>query len=293
MLGSMTSNATLNELGEFLKQRRSKLSPRTVGLPSTTRPRRVEGLRREEVAQLASISTDYYTRLEQGRMQASAPVLDTIARVLHLDDDERGHLFQLAGRTTVRIRRRGVQKVPPQLQRVLEDLTSVPAMVLGRRGDILAWNALAAALVTDFSRIPEKHRNYPRLLFTEPLMRSLYAHWETAAQVTVAQLRREAARYPEDPRLIALIGELSMRDRQFAQWWGDHRIAARTEGTKTLIHPVVGQVTLDCDTLTTTDPDQHMTVWTAAPGTPAHDSLRILASWAADHHLPASSGWEA
>ncbi|WP_232838713.1 helix-turn-helix domain-containing protein [Streptomyces geranii] len=290
----MTSDVTLNELGEFLKKRRSQLSPRMVGLPSSTRPRRVDGLRREEVAQLASISTDYYTRVEQGRMQASAPVLDTIARVLHLDDDERGYLFQLAGKTTSRTRRRGVQKVQPQLRRVLEDLTSVPAMVQGRRGDILAWNALAAALVTDFSRVPEKHRNYPRLLFTDPALRVLYADWDTAAQVTVAQLRMEAAKYPEDPRLIALVGELSMRDQQFAQWWGDHRVAARTVGTKTLIHPVVGEVTLDCDTLTaSTDPDQYMTVWTAAPGSPAHDGLRILASWAADQNLPASSGWEA
>ncbi|WP_435853613.1 helix-turn-helix domain-containing protein [Streptomyces purpurascens] len=294
MLGSMTSNVTLNELGEFLKKRRSQLSPHTVGLPSTSRPRRVEGLRREEVAQLASISTDYYTRLEQGRMQASAPVLDIIARVLHLDDDERSYLFQLAGKTTVRTRRRGAQKVQPQLQRVLEDLTSVPAIVQGRRGDILAWNALAAALVTDFSRVPEKHRNYPRLLFTDPAMRSLYADWETAAQVTVAQLRMEAAKYPKSPRLIALVGELSMRDQQFARWWGDHRVAARTVGTKTLIHPVVGEVTLDCDTLTaSTDPDQYMTVWTAAPGSPAHDQLRILTSWAADQNLPTSSGWEA
>ncbi|WUB43981.1 helix-turn-helix domain-containing protein [Streptomyces griseorubiginosus] len=294
MLGSMTSDVALNELGEFLKKRRSKLSPPTVGLPSTSRPRRVEGLRREEVAQLASISTDYYTRIEQGRMQASAPVLDTIARVLHLDDDERDYLFQLAGRTTIRTRRHGRQKVQPQLQRVLEDLTSVPAMVQGRRGDILAWNALAAALVTDFSRIPEKHRNYPRILFTEPAMRTLYADWRTAAQVTVAQLRMEAAKYPEDPRLIALVGELSLRDQEFARWWGNYRVAARTVGTKTLIHPVVGEVTLDCDTLTAnTDPDQYMTVWTAAPGSPAHDRLRILASWAADQNLPASSGWEA
>ncbi|WP_405469827.1 helix-turn-helix domain-containing protein [Streptomyces canus] len=290
----MTSNATLNGLGEFLKKRRSELSPHTVGLPSTSRPRRVAGLRREEVAQLASISTDCYTRLEQGRMQASAPVLDTLARVLHLDDDERGRLFQLAGRTTVRTRRRGVQRIQPQLQRVLEDLTSVPALVQGRRGDILAWNTLAAALVTDFSRLPEKHRNYPRLLFTDPVTRSLYADWETAGQVTVAQLRREAAKCPEDHRLIALVGELSMRDKQFAQWWGDRRATARTTGTNTLIHPVVGEVTLDCDTLTSgTDPDQYMTVWSAAPGSPAHDQLRILASWAADQSLPASSGWEA
>ncbi|MBA2952061.1 helix-turn-helix domain-containing protein, partial [Streptomyces sp. PSKA28] len=267
MLGGMSSNVPLNELGEFLKKRRSELSPTTVGLPDTGRPRRVAGLRREEVAHLASISTDYYTRLEQGRMQASAPVLDVLARVLHLDDDERGYLFQLAGKTSTRARRRGMQKVQPQLQRVLDDLTATPAIVQGRRGDILAWNALAAALVTDFARIPEKHRNYPRITFTDPAMRTLYADWETSAQTAVAQLRMEAAQYPEDPRLIALVGELSMRDKQFAQWWGDHRVAARTVGTKTLNHPIVGELVLDWDTLTAnTDPDQHLTVWTAEPG---------------------------
>jgi len=285
----MTSDVPLNELGEFLKRRRSELSPRTVGLPETGAPRRGAGLRREEVAQLASISTDYYTRLEQGRMQASAPVLDALARVLHLDDDERGYLFQLAGKTIHRTRR-GVQKVQPQLQRVLDDLASVPAIVQGRRGDILAWNALAAALVIDFSRLPQKHRNYPRIQFTEPTMRSLYADWETAAQISVEQLRMEAAKYPEDPRLIELVGELSTRDRQFAQWWGEHRVAARTVGTKTLNHPVVGELTLDWDTMSAnTDPDQHLTVWTAPPGSPTHDRLRILASWAADQKLSASS----
>ncbi|MDX2523536.1 helix-turn-helix domain-containing protein [Streptomyces europaeiscabiei] len=286
----MTSDATLNELGEFLKKRRSELSPRAVGLPETGGPRRVAGLRREEVAQLASISTDYYTRLEQGRMQASAPVLDTIARVLHLDDDERGYLFQLAGRTTIRTRRHGRQKVQPQLQRVLDDLTATPAIVQGRRGDILAWNALASALVTDFSRIPERHRNYPRLIFTDPAMRSLYADWESSARIAVSQVRMEAAQYPEDPRLIALVGELSTRDQQFAQWWGDHKVAARTVGTKTLNHPVVGELVLDWDTLTAnTDPDQHLTVWTAAPGSPTHERLRILASWAADQNMAPSS----
>ncbi|WP_329331761.1 helix-turn-helix transcriptional regulator [Streptomyces sp. NBC_00663] len=289
MLGSMTSNVPLNELGEFLKRRRSELSPRTVGLPETGRTRRVAGLRREEVAQLASISTDYYTRLEQGRMQASAPVLDALAQVLHLDDDERGYLFQLAGKPAVRTRRRGRQKVQPQLQRVLDDLTATPALVQGRRGDILAWNALAAALVIDFSRIPEKHRNYPRIQFTEPAMRTLYADWEASAQISVAQLRMEAAKYPEDPRLIELVGELSTRDVQFAKWWGAHRVAARTVGTKTLNHPVVGELVLDWDTLTAnTDPDQHLTVWTAAPGSPTHDRLRILASWAAEQKMPAS-----
>ncbi|MFJ7998140.1 helix-turn-helix domain-containing protein [Streptomyces sp. NPDC096310] len=286
----MTSNATLNELGEFLKKRRAELSPRTVGLPETGGPRRVTGLRREEVAQLASISTDYYTRLEQGRMQASAPVLDTLARVLHLDDDERGYLFRLAGRPTARARRPGRQKVQPQLQRVLDDLSATPAIVQGRRGDILAWNALAAALVTDFARIPEKHRNYPRLVFIDPAMRGLYADWKASARIAVAQLRMEAAAYPEDPRLIELVGELSTRDAQFAQWWGDHKVAARTVGTKTLHHPVVGELVLDWDTLTAnTDPDQHLTVWTAAPGSPTHERLRTLASWAADQNMSASS----
>ncbi|MEU6379451.1 helix-turn-helix transcriptional regulator [Streptomyces sp. NPDC046909] len=285
----MTGSVPLNELGEFLKKRRSELSPRTVGLPESGRPRRVTGLRREEVAQLAHISTDYYTRLEQGRIQVSSSVLETLARVLHLDDDERGYLFQLSGKTTTRTRRRGRQKVQPQLQRVLDDLTATPAIVQGRRGDILAWNALAAALVTDFSRIPEKHRNYPRIVFTDPAMRSLYAHWETSAHMAVAQLRMEAAQYPEDPRLIELVGELSMRDEQFAQWWGDRRVAARTVGRKTLNHPVVGELVLDWDTLTTnTDPDQHLTVWTAAPNSPTHERLRILASWAADQSLPPS-----
>jgi transcriptional regulator with XRE-family HTH domain len=285
----MTSNVPLNELGEFLKKRRGELSPRTVGLPEGAGPRRVAGLRREEVARLASISTDYYTRLEQGRMQASAPVLDTLARVLHLDDDQRAYLFQLAGKTANRTRRRGRQRVQPQLQRVLDDLTATPALVQGRRGDILAWNSLAAALVTDFSRIPEKQRNYPRIQFTDPAMRTLYADWEASAQISVAQLRMEAAKYPEDPRLIELVGELSMRDQQFAQWWGEHRVAARTVGTKTLNHPVVGELVLDWDTLTAnTDPDQHLTVWTAEPGSPTHERLRILASWAADRNVPAS-----
>ncbi|MFF5546856.1 MULTISPECIES: helix-turn-helix domain-containing protein [Streptomyces] len=286
----MTSNAPLNELGEFLKKRRSELSPRTVGLPETGGPRRVAGLRREEVAQLASISTDYYTRLEQGRMQASAPVLETLARVLHLDDDERGYLFRLAGKPTTRTRRRGRQTVQPQLQRVLDDLTATPAIVQGRRGDVLAWNALASAMVTDFAAIPEKHRNYPRLIFTEPAMRTLYADWENAARTAVAQLRMEAANYPEDSRLSTLVGELSTRDQQFARWWGDHRVAARTVGTKTLNHPVVGELVLDWDTYTAnTDPDQHLTVWTAEPGSPTHERLRILASWAADQDLAPSS----
>jgi transcriptional regulator with XRE-family HTH domain len=284
----MTSSAHLNELGEFLKARRSEITPRTVGLPDTG-PRRVPGLRREEVAQLASISTDYYTRVEQGRMQPSGPVLQTLVRVLHLSDDQRDYLFELAGKNPAPVHRRGAQRVQPQLQRLLDDLTATPALVMGRRTDILAWNTLAAALVTDFSQVPEKHRNYVRLLFTDPAMRTLYADWKSVARTCVALLRMEAATYPQDPRLAALVGELSVRDDDFRTWWGSHQVVSAGIGTKALRHPVVGDLTLDWDTLTaTTDPDQHLVVWTAQPGSPTHDGLRLLASCAAGTHLSAS-----
>ncbi|AEN13893.1 MULTISPECIES: helix-turn-helix transcriptional regulator [unclassified Streptomyces] len=284
----MSPDAHLNELGEFLKARRAELSPRTVGLPDSPGPRRVAGLRREEVARLAAISTDYYTRLEQGRMQASAPVLDSLAQALHLDDDQRGYLFGLAGKEIARPRRRTRQKVQPQLRRLLDDLTVTPAVVMGRRMDVIAWNQLAAALITDFGKLPEKDRNYVRVLFTDPAMRTLYADWKTVARTCVAQLRMEAAKYPDDPRLTALVGELSVQDPDFRTWWAGHHVAALNVGTKTLHHPVAGELALDWDTLTaTTDPDQQLVIWTAEVGGPTHDGLRILASWAADQPLTA------
>ncbi|WP_037862272.1 helix-turn-helix domain-containing protein [Streptomyces sp. NRRL S-340] len=283
----MSSGARPDELGAFLKARRADLSPQTAGLSESGGRRRVPGLRREEVAALAAISTDYYTRLEQGRMQASAPVLNTLARVLHLDDDQRTYMFQLAGRLSDRPARRAVQKAQPRLQRLLDDLATIPGIILGRRMDILAWNPLAAALVADFSSIPEKHRNYIRLVFTDPKMRELYADWRNVAHTCVAQLRMEAARDPDNPRLTTLVGELSVQDADFRRWWAAHHVATRGVGTKTLRHPVVGELTLDWDTLAaTTDTDQQLVVWSAEPGSPSHDALRILASWA---NAPASA----
>ncbi|MFH9612022.1 helix-turn-helix domain-containing protein [Streptomyces sp. NPDC017448] len=277
----MSSNRS--ELGAFLKARRAELSPRAVGLPDSAGPRRVAGLRREEVAQLAAISTDYYTRLEQGRLPASAPVLEVLAKALHLDEDQRRYLFGLAGKDTAKPRRRTLQKVQPQLRRVLDDLTSTPAVVMGRRMDVIAWNPLAAAMITDFGAVPEKHRNYVRILFTDPRMRTLYADWKSVARTAVAQLRMEAAKYPDDPRLTALVGELCVQDADFRTWWAAHHVAALSVGTKVLNHPVAGKLSLDWDTLTaTTDPDQQLVVWTAEVGSPTHDGLRILASWAAD-----------
>lgn len=172
------------------------------------------------MASLASISPDYYTRLEQGRRQASEPVLDALARVLRLDDGERAYLFELSGRDAARPRRRTSQKVQPPLRRLLDDLSTTPAVVLGRRTDILAWNAMAAALFTDFARIPEKDRNFVRLDFREPTVGALYADWEWAARMPLAQLRVEAVRDPKDPRLAELVGELSLQDTDFRRWWG-------------------------------------------------------------------------
>ena len=268
-----------SELGDFLKARRRELSPAAAGLPDDGR-RRVPGLRREEVALLASISPDYYTRLEQGRRLAAEPVLDALARALRLSEDERIYLFELSGKDAARPRRRPAQRVQPQLQRLLDDLTNTPAMVLGRRTDILAWNPLCAALFTDFARIAEKERNFVRLVFCEPAVRAMYVNWNYVARACVAQLRMEAVRDPGDPRLAMLVGELSMHDADFRRWWGDHRVATRTAGTKTLRHPVAGVLDLDWTTLTDAgDPDQQLIALTAAPGTPTHDGLRLLSSW--------------
>ncbi|WP_327138570.1 helix-turn-helix domain-containing protein (plasmid) [Streptomyces sp. NBC_01340] len=285
----MSRNPHLNELGEFLKARRAELSPSEVGLRGGQR-RRVRGLRREEVALLAAISTEYYARIEQGRLQASTPLLNEIAQVLRLNEDQRTYLFDLAAKESVRTPISGDrQQADTQLQRILDNLTGTPAFVIGRRTDILAWNELAAALWTDFGRIPEQERVFIRLLFTEPWMRELYADWEEVTRLAIVQLRMESARYPGDRRLAALVEELSARDAQFRQWWAEHDVAARGKGTKKLRHPAVGELTLDWDTLTcATDPEQHIIVWTAAPGSPSYDGLRLLASWATDQKRTAS-----
>ncbi|UKD57672.1 helix-turn-helix domain-containing protein [Amycolatopsis sp. FU40] len=271
-----------SELGQFLKARRAEVSPSAVGLPETGAQRRVKGLRREEVALLASISPDYYTRIEQGRRQASAPVLDTLARVLRLTEEERGYLFELAGKDAARPRRRSAQKVLPALRRMLDELTTSPAFVLGRGMDVLAWNRMATVLLADFERLPEKKRNYLWLLFSDPVFKSLHRDWEPMARTAVAMLRMEAGRDPHDQRMAALVGELSLRDEDFRRWWGDHRVTARDRGSKVLKHPVAGELTLDWDALTcAADPDQQLVVWTAEPGSPSHDGLLLLSSWAA------------
>jgi transcriptional regulator with XRE-family HTH domain len=270
------------ELGAFLKARRAELTPGAVGLTDNHSVRRVPGLRREEVAQLAAISVDYYTRLEQGRVPASASILGTLARALRMDEDQQTYLYELAGKPKKRTRRRRTQQVRPALRRLLDQLTESPAMVLGRRMDILAWNDMAAALYMDFGQIPEDQRNYVRLLFLDPTMRSLHIDWEDAARTSAATLRMEAAQDPDDSRLESLVGELSVRDPDFAAWWGTHQVTTASYGVKHFRHPVVGDLTLDCDTWESPDGhQQRLVLLTAEPGNPSHEALRILASWSA------------
>ncbi|WP_340378234.1 helix-turn-helix transcriptional regulator [Streptomyces sp. SS7] len=284
----MCTEGDVTELGEFLKACRTRLGPRTVGLPESGTPRRVPGLRREEVAQLVGISTHSYARLEQGRAAVPRTVLVTLARVLHLDDAQRDHLFELAAGAARGPRRRPAQKAHPQLRRLLNELSTSPALVIGRHLDILAWNPLAAAVLTDFGTVPAKKRNYARLMFTDPAFRELCLDWRTNARTCVTHLRLEAARYPGDPGLAALVGELSVADADFRQWWAGRQMNGLRTGTKRLRHPLVGDLTLDWDSLTcTADPAQKLLIATADPGTPSHDGLLLLASWTADPNQPA------
>jgi transcriptional regulator with XRE-family HTH domain len=281
-----SENDRLKPLGEFLRARRAELTPQAVGLPTGPVARRVPGLRREEVAQLAAISTDYYRRLEQGRIQASGPVLDQLARALRLDHDQQAYLFELAGKSSGKPRARPARAISPQLRRLLDQLPEAAALVLGEGMDILAWNRLAAALITDFARIPEHERNYVRLVFTDPAMRTLYPDWADVARKAVTNLHMDAARHPDHPRLTELVQELSTRNTDFRNWWHGQHVESKGQGTKRFHHPVVGDLTLDWDTLICdTAPDQFVIVLTAQPGTPSHDALRILASWADDQAI--------
>lgn len=273
------------ELGDFLKARRAELRPEQLGLDIAGSRRRVPGLRRSEVARVAAISTEYYTRLEQGRLPASAPVLADLARVMRLNDDHRAYLFELAGKVDDASRFAPRQTLQPPLQRMLDDLATTPAFVIGRRTEILAWNPLGAALITDFAAIPEQERTFIRLLFTDPSMRTLYVDWSEVVQLAIAQLRMGSARYPDDPQLTAMVEELSARDPSFAEFWTTHDVASRGTGSKRLRHPIVGELTLDWEALSSASyPDQQIIIWTAEPGSRSHDRLRELATYAREAH---------
>ncbi|MEV6903759.1 helix-turn-helix transcriptional regulator [Amycolatopsis sp. NPDC051372] len=269
------------QLRDFLRSRRAKITPADAGLTPHPGPRRVPGLRREEVAQLAGVSVDYYVRLERGRnLNVSESVLDAISRALQLNDLERTHLFTLAKPTRSRPRPLPPQRVRPGLQLVLDSLHHVPAIVLGRRMDVLAANRLANALYTDFDALPPRSRNMARLIFLDDTVRGLYTDWEGAARGVVATLHLYAGRHPHDPALAELIGELSLRDQDFRRWWADHDVFERTHGVKHYHHPLVGELTLGYEAMTPVDdPEQTLGITTVEPGSPSEERLRLLASW--------------
>ncbi|OKJ70350.1 helix-turn-helix transcriptional regulator [Streptomyces sp. CB02460] len=279
------------ELGDFLRSRRARIRPEDVGLNSYGR-RRVPGLRREEVAQLAGVSVDYYIRLEQGRgPSVSDAVLDAIARVLRLDETEHAYLRTVARPKARAVPARKAQDpsarlVRPGLRLLLDMFDRAPAFVLGRRMDVLAWNALGDALA-GFSRMPAGERNMPRQAFLAPGARELYPDWPAVAAETVAYLRLDAGLHPDDKELAALVGELSLKSEDFRRLWADHQVKAKTYGVKRMAHPVVGALTLPYETLAVPgEPDLSLVVYTPEPGSETAERIALLASWAAGENAP-------
>ncbi|GAA1986811.1 helix-turn-helix transcriptional regulator [Amycolatopsis minnesotensis] len=272
-------------LGDFLRARRTQLRPEDVGLRGFGPRRRVAGLRREELAQLAGVSVSYYTRLEQGLSRgASAEVLDAIARALLLDGHEREHLDRLAGATrhSPRVRRPRPEKLADETRDLLRAVDGVPAIVLGRRTDVLAWNTLGHALLAGHLDLlgpddPARRPNTSRMLFLDPHCRELYANWERKARAVVGNLRIAVGRHPEDPLLAELIGELTMKSPEFVALWGDHRVAPCDAASYELRHPVIGAVTVTQQTLSIArSPDQALIVCTTPAGSSSEEALALL-----------------
>ena len=278
------------ELADFLKRARAAVDPERAGLPADSRVRRVPGLRREEVALLAGVSTDYYTRLEQGRrITPSTAVLDAIARALDLDATGRAHLGHLVGAPSHRrAKSRPVQRVRPGLYQLLDSLDNAPATILGRHTDVLASNRAARVLFADFEAMPPAQRNYARWMFTSPQARELFVDWEIQARSAVENLRLDVGGDPNDPAAAALVDELSSASEEFRTWWSEHRVFQRTHGTKRLRHPVVGELSVDFETFTMPgDAEQTLFVYTTAPGSPSRDALNLLLSWSSTRPVDA------
>ncbi|MEV6978628.1 helix-turn-helix transcriptional regulator [Kitasatospora sp. NPDC093806] len=264
-------------LADFLTRRRAGLTPADVGLPPGAR-RRTPGLRREEVAQLAGLSVDYYARLEQRRgPQPSAQLVAALARALRLTDDERDHLFHLAGHLPPR-RHTPLTHVRPGLLLILDRLHDTPAQVVSDVGDVLVQNPMAAALLGDVEQRPPEQRNVVLRWFTEPPARALFPaeEHEELTRSHVAHLRAAHAARPGDAHLTGLVGRLLASGEEFAAHWARHDVAVRRSGRKTVLHPVAGRIELDCEVLATAGQDQLLLVYTAPPGTDTAERLALL-----------------
>jgi transcriptional regulator with XRE-family HTH domain len=278
--------STRDDVREFLASRRARITPEQAGLPSFGGTRRVAGLRREEVALLAGVSPDYYTRLERGNLSGvSDSVLEAIARALQLDEAERSHLHDLAraADSGARARRRpGRQRIRPGVKSLLDAMTDAPAFVRNGRLDILAANRLGQALYAPAFDTPDRPVNLARFCFLDPRAGDFYPDWDAAANTTVALLRTEAGRDPYDKALSDLVGELATRSEDFRTRWAAHNVRLHHTGLKHFDHPVVGRLDLAFEAMPLpADPGLTLTAYSAESGSPSGDALRLLASWAA------------
>jgi transcriptional regulator with XRE-family HTH domain len=285
------------EVREFLVSRRAKITPRQAGLPEVGN-RRVPGLRRGEVAALAGVSIEYYSKLERGALAgASASVLDALARALQLDEAERAHLFHLAQAADgtsaiVRPRRRGTKRWSPRptLQWTLDAITTGPAIIGNGRMDLLAANHLGRAMYAHLFRDPHTPPNHARFTFLDGAARRFYPDWDLAADIVVAILRTSAGRDPHDKDLHDLVGELSTRSDEFRRRWSSHDVRLHGTGVKRFHHDVVGDLTLAYETLDmVAEPGLTMTIYAAEPGSSTEHALALLASWAAAEHIDSAA----
>jgi len=281
---------TKREIREFLTSRRGRITPQQAGLPIFGDNRRVPGLRREEVAMLAGVSVDYYTRLERGNLRgASESVLDAVARALQLDEAERAHLFDLAraagpGKPS---RRSAPKQVRLSVQRLLDAMTDAPALVQNGRLDILAANRLGRALYSELYLDPTRPVNHARFTFLDPRAHDFYPDWDRAANDGVALLRAEAGRNPYDRALTDLVGELSTRSEEFRIRWAAHNVRLHQTGAKHFHHPVVGDLTLTFEMMElAADPGLNLLAYSAEPGSRSAEALNLLASWTATLDQP-------
>ncbi|MBO3677494.1 helix-turn-helix domain-containing protein [Streptomyces sp. NEAU-YJ-81] len=261
-----------NKLGDYLRARRAMTAPPDVGFPDDP-SRRVPGLRRDEVALLAGVSTDYYIRLEQGRERhPSEQVLQAIARALRLDDAAAAHLFRL-GLPVLGPSVSSTATVGPELRRLMDGMHDVPAFVVGAAQDILAANAMARELYRGFAR----YDNLLRMIFLDPFAQEFYGGWEKAAGTAVSNLRAASSRFPGDERIERVVGELSMRSPAFATLWARYEVRPRTHEDKHFRHPRVGELHLHFQALAVTSaPGQHLSVYSAEPGSTSGDGLILL-----------------
>ncbi|WP_297343476.1 helix-turn-helix transcriptional regulator [Amnibacterium sp.] len=289
-----------DDLREFLTSRRERVTPEQAGLPDFGGRRRVKGLRREEVAMLAGMSTEYYTRLERGNAAGvSDSVLDGVSRALQLDDAERSHLFDLArtaneGLAVQRARSTSrPQQVRPALQQLIDAMGQVPVYVQNRRLDAVATNQLGQALFSEMFADQRRPMNAVRFVFLDPRAQTFYRDWEGQTRQIVALLRAEAGRSPYDRVLTDLVGELSTRSDLFRKLWASHDVREHRTGLKAIHHPIVGDLDLTFESMElASHPGLQLLAYSATPGTPSHDGLRLLASWAATQSAAAAQPTE-